>query len=259
MSTERHRQLFTGTASYYSRFRPTYPPELFDLIAKTFGLDGKGRLLDLGCGPGNVFFGLHQYFEEVVAVDINAEMLIEARLRAENLGVKNLGLLEQPAEEIGPDLGSFRLVTMGRSFHWMNRELVIGKVWELLETGGGIVLLGGDDSPQKPWLDFIVRGLVERWRVRERLLENDYKGRFEEFIGQSAFSDMQHGIVETEEEWGLEQIIGKTYSMSGSKPELFGENREAFERELRQALTLLEPSGRFVYRNAFGYVLAFKC
>jgi hypothetical protein len=44
--------LFTGTATYYSRFRPRYPPELLRLLVEHAGLDGTGRLLDLGTGPG---------------------------------------------------------------------------------------------------------------------------------------------------------------------------------------------------------------
>lgn len=54
---------------------------------------------------------------------------------------------------------------------------------------------------------------------------------------------MVHGLVETEEVWSLEQILGRTYSTSGSKPELLRENREAFERELRQVLMLQSPRG----------------
>lgn len=257
MSTEAHRQLFTGTAAYYSRFRSTYPPELFDLIAKTFALDGKGRLLDLGCGPGNVFLGLHQYFEEVVAVDINSEMLAEARLRAENLGVKNIVLLERPAEEIGPDLGSFRFVTMGRSFHWMQHDLVLRKVWEILEPDGGLALLGDDDPAIRPWWDYIVQGLVHRWRKRTRAAEFRHEP-FEDLVGRAAFRDMQRGEISVSETWDLERILGRVYSHSSGKPELFEDNLQAFENDLRRVLLLLEPGGHFRRENAFNYLFAFK-
>jgi hypothetical protein len=44
--------LFEGAAWYYARYRPQYPPALFELLSEVFQLDGKGRLLDLGCGAG---------------------------------------------------------------------------------------------------------------------------------------------------------------------------------------------------------------
>ena len=46
--------LFAGTAEYYARFRPPYPPALLDAIIDRFRLDESGRLLDLGCGTGEI-------------------------------------------------------------------------------------------------------------------------------------------------------------------------------------------------------------
>ncbi|MGN6814138.1 MAG: hypothetical protein ACTHMP_24995, partial [Thermomicrobiales bacterium] len=80
--------LFKGSARYYERGRLPYPPGLADAIAgaasyydqgrepyapgraKAFreacGLDGQGRLLDVGCGPGTVALRLAGLFETVV-------------------------------------------------------------------------------------------------------------------------------------------------------------------------------------------------
>ena len=46
--------LFKSTAPFYVRYRPVYPAALFAHIVERFGLNGSGRLLDLGCGPGNL-------------------------------------------------------------------------------------------------------------------------------------------------------------------------------------------------------------
>ena len=69
--------MFKGAAPYYARYRPGYPPELLDQLAVAAGLDGTGRLLDLGCGPGPLAVPLARHFDEVVAVDVEAEMLAE--------------------------------------------------------------------------------------------------------------------------------------------------------------------------------------
>jgi ubiquinone/menaquinone biosynthesis C-methylase UbiE len=68
--------LFRGAAAYDARYRSGYPAELLARVADRAGLDGTGRLLDLGCGTGNVAIPLAAYVEEVVAVDVEPEMLV---------------------------------------------------------------------------------------------------------------------------------------------------------------------------------------
>jgi hypothetical protein len=60
---------YEGAASYYSRYRPPYPPALVTVLREAFRLDGKGQLLDLGSGPGSVAIPVAHLFERVVAMD----------------------------------------------------------------------------------------------------------------------------------------------------------------------------------------------
>jgi len=57
--------IYAGTAWYYARYRPKYPPSLVKVLREQFRLDGTGRLLDLGCGPGPVAIALAHLFEDV--------------------------------------------------------------------------------------------------------------------------------------------------------------------------------------------------
>jgi len=40
-------QVFAGTEDYYARYRPDYPPALYEVLTTHFELDGGGRRLDL--------------------------------------------------------------------------------------------------------------------------------------------------------------------------------------------------------------------
>ena len=61
--------LYRGAAGYYDRFRLSYPdPLISDLVQRT-GASGRGRLLDLACGTGQLAFALRSSFAEVWAVD----------------------------------------------------------------------------------------------------------------------------------------------------------------------------------------------
>src|ERR1019366_5480734 len=115
------------------------------------GLDGTGRLLDVGCGPGVLAVELAPLLDEVVGLDPDIDMLVAAARHAEQAKVANVQWVQALAEQI-PELalGTFRLVTFGQSFHRTERERVAEAVYDLLEPGGSIVLVAHtiDGRPQ---------------------------------------------------------------------------------------------------------------
>ncbi len=58
--------LFAGAARYYEQGRLPYAPDLAGVFARSLALDGRGRLLDVGCGPGTVTLRLAPLFEAAV-------------------------------------------------------------------------------------------------------------------------------------------------------------------------------------------------
>ncbi|MFN8542097.1 MAG: class I SAM-dependent methyltransferase [Thermomicrobiales bacterium] len=146
--------LFRGTARYYEQGRLPYPPGLADAMAAALDLDGSGRLLDVGCGPGTVALRVAHLFAEVIGLDPDADMLAEAARRAAELGIGNARWVRARAEELPAGLGTIRVATFGASFHWMDRDLVAATILTMLEPGGAFVqvsapldeLLGPDET-----------------------------------------------------------------------------------------------------------------
>jgi 2-polyprenyl-3-methyl-5-hydroxy-6-metoxy-1,4-benzoquinol methylase len=66
--------LFESAARYYAEYRRPYPAVVVNHLVSEFGLDGSGRLLDVGCGTGQVFQVLGRSFAEITAIDPNKEM-----------------------------------------------------------------------------------------------------------------------------------------------------------------------------------------
>ncbi|NWF61315.1 MAG: class I SAM-dependent methyltransferase [Fischerella sp.] len=56
--------------------------------------DGKGRLLDLGCGTELLTLPLAKYFKEVVGIDPEPQILTEAKVQANKAEVKNVTWVE---------------------------------------------------------------------------------------------------------------------------------------------------------------------
>lgn len=100
--------LFDGTAEYYERYRVPYPREAFDWIVREHELDGRGRLLDGGCGTGQVALPMSPWFDEVVAIDPDPQMLDVAERSARKQAITNVRFVNIPAEDLSRDPGNFR-------------------------------------------------------------------------------------------------------------------------------------------------------
>ena len=132
--------LFLGTAAHYQRGRLPYAPGLADLLAEVLGLDGRGRLVDVGCGPGTLALSLAHLFREIVGVDPDSGMIAEAERGAAERGVTGKAQwVRARAEDLPAGLGTFTVATFGQSFHWMDRDLVAATVKDMLQSGGALV------------------------------------------------------------------------------------------------------------------------
>ena len=54
--------IYDGAAAHYRHGRPAYSPGLEPLLAADLGLDGRGRLLDVGCGFGDTTLAIARHW-----------------------------------------------------------------------------------------------------------------------------------------------------------------------------------------------------
>src|SRR5687768_84255 len=92
--------LYRGSAPFYVQGRPPYAPALADALAARLALDGHGRLLDVGCGPGVLALALAPFVDEAVGLDPDPEMLAEAAQRAAAVGVINARWVRARGEDL---------------------------------------------------------------------------------------------------------------------------------------------------------------
>jgi SAM-dependent methyltransferase len=246
-----YTDLYQGTAWYYSRFRPPYPESLVSVLRDTFGLDGGGRLLDLGCGPGSVAIRLAHLFEHVVAMDPEPDMLAEGRAAAERAGISNLEWLRGGSEDLAASLGRFRLVTMGNSFHWMDRQRTLERLYDLVTDGGGIAIVGhGAPIPAPPptrWrraINDVVRKYLGDRPLPWDQVELQPEDLHQTYLKRSRFTDLTCWAESFDITWTIDSMIGNLYSMSFCSRRLLGNRVEAFERDLRAAILDVEPTGQ---------------
>jgi ubiquinone/menaquinone biosynthesis C-methylase UbiE len=142
-----HPSLYAGSARYYAIGRVGYPPALADALASELALDGSGRLLDVGCGPGNFTLLLAPWFEHATGLDADRDMLAEAERRAAQAGIGKVTWLQLRAEELPAGLGPYRVASFAQSFHWMDQLQVARVVLRMLEDGG-VFARARNDAPR---------------------------------------------------------------------------------------------------------------
>jgi SAM-dependent methyltransferase len=256
------QELFASTAAYYARFRPDYPPALLADLAADCGLDGTGRLLDLGCGTGHLAIGMRRWFAGVVGLDPSEEMLVEAQAQSVAAGVDGITWVAAPAEALTPALGRFRLVTIGRAFHWMRQDEVLRHCRAVLEPGGAVALLGDGGSVWNgtaPWQQATV-AVVRRWLGPERRAGGGVFAADEtpwaDVLARNGFAPRPEHICRVQHVWTVDSITGLLYSSSFCRRDYLGERVAAFEDDLRATLLALAPAGQFTHEIVFTYLLA---
>jgi ubiquinone/menaquinone biosynthesis C-methylase UbiE len=260
--------LFAGAAGYYERGRLPYAPGLADVIARSLALDGHGRLLDVGCGPGTVALRLAPRFEAVVGLDPDAEMLAQASRSAARLGVGNATWVRSRAEDLPAGLGAFRAVTFAASFHWMDRPRVASAVAPMLDPGGAVVQVDAPayradelaaetrrgtlpfPPPPDDALDQLRRRYLGGDRRAGRGIRNTSPSGEDGVFQQAGFLPAETVVVPDQQavEQTADDIVARVFSSSSSAPHLFGDRRQDYEADVRKILAQESPSGRFSVR-----------
>ncbi|MFE7071665.1 class I SAM-dependent methyltransferase [Streptomyces sp. NPDC057620] len=256
--------LFLGSAAYYRRGRLPYAPGLADALAEILALDGRGRLIDVGCGPGTVALSLVDLFGEVVGVDPDSGMIAEAAREAAGLGVGGkTRWVRARAEELPAGLGTFTVAVFAQSFHWMDRKLVAATVRDMLGSGGALVHIsdlktqtrGVEDLPYPavPYaaLEELVGGYLGPVRRAGRgVLPHGTPGGEAAVFARAGFTGPQRHVVPGGQalERTSDDVVAGVFSMSFSAPHLFGTRRDDFEADVRRLLRAASPTDRFSER-----------
>jgi SAM-dependent methyltransferase len=237
---------------------------LLDDLRARVPLRGRGRLLDLACGTGQIAFALVADAAEVWAVDQEAEAIEFAKRKAERLGVTNIQWIVATAEDVALE-GAFDLVAIGNAFHRLDRDAIATRLVAHLPERGCVALLWGGTPwrGDRPWQP-VLHDTLERWRdavgARDRVpegweqaMDQDPHEQVLRRAGLSYEGSFESSVVER---WSIESLIGFVYSTSDLNRAVLEHDADAFESDLRRQLLASRPDGVFVQDLTFRYELA---
>jgi SAM-dependent methyltransferase len=251
---------YRGAATYYRRGRAPYSEQLAATLTRELGLDGRGRLLDVGCGPGVVAIELAGEFRYVIGLDPDPDMLLEAADQAARRKVSNIGWIRALAEHLpARPTSAFSVVTFAQSFHRTDRERVAEAVYDLLEPGGSIVLMAPtvhgrpapEPQPYPPMPHEAVERLVARYLGTRRRSGQGFTrapvDRFEDALARTRFGTARTVFAPGRPDIirDIDSLAAHYHSMSWAAPHLFGDDLQRFDTELRALLLEQSPNGLF--------------
>ena len=203
------------------------------------------RVLDLGCGPGMLAGAFAPLVREVVALDPEPEMLRIARAA---FPAGNVEYRQGSSADLPGDFGRFRLVTMGRSFHWMDRAETLRRLDGMLVPGGAVVLFDAGDAkvPANTWQERYAAVLrsysgADKDHPRHRAPE---WVRHECILLESAFAAVEAVSVFEHHEVTAAQLIDRAFSKSGTAPERLGADADRLARDIEALVAEHAPRGR---------------
>ncbi|NQT50239.1 class I SAM-dependent methyltransferase [Candidatus Kuenenbacteria bacterium] len=262
MKNTKDSDLFGGTYEYYLKYRPGIPEEVADKILKGFDVGRKDRILDIGCGTGQVAIAIDGKCQNMVCIDSDPDM-IELAKKVLKKPVSKISWLNYGSEELSrlKGQGLFKVATICRAFHWMDQDQVLSDLDDLITRDGGIAIFGDGSiwTGKEEW-QLAVKKVVQKYLGEERRAgKKKFKLPSEawtEIISRSRFDHIRQEEVRVKRNWDVESIVGWLFSSSFASPKLFGNRIESFKKDIERELLLLNPKRIFEENAVFSIILA---
>lgn len=199
------RGSFLSKADDYERYRPDYPSAA---IAWVVGSPSK-RVIDIGCGPGNLTMRLNVFGHDVVGVDPSAAMLTGARK-------KGLRVVRGTVEALPFRHASVDVVTAATAFHWFDHERAVPEMRRVLRDGGRVGLVSNIRDETVPWVESLSEIIGSESAMAATLggaegMPAEFKMTLE---AGGMFKSMEHEVFDFEQELTEEALVGLVASRS---------------------------------------------
>lgn len=201
------KDLFSGHAADYAKFRPDYPAGLYKYLASL--CPERNAAWDVGTGNGQAARGLAEHFAHVYATDAAEAQLKEA------VPHPRVEYRAAPAERSGLEDGSVDCVTVAQAFHWFKHEEFFREV-KRVAPGGLLAIWCYSLATVDKEVDLVIRRLYEDilgayWDPERRMVEEGYRNV------AVPFSEAAAPPFEMQQRWTLKEMSGYLGTWSALK------------------------------------------
>jgi SAM-dependent methyltransferase len=155
---------FSGQSDAYQKYRPDYPPALFEWLAAQ--APARRLAIDVATGNGQAAVALAPFFDRVIATEPSAAQLREARAHP------HVEYRQEAAEAIAVASGAADLLTAAQAAHWFDWPRFCVEATRVLRPGGVLAIWSYGNCHVGPDIDRLVgdfsRDVVGPYWPRER-------------------------------------------------------------------------------------------
>lgn len=138
-AARRDGRVFDEIAAEYDRHRPAYPDELIDQACRVAGIGSGDRVLEVGCGSGQLTRSLAGRGLRVTALEPGTSLISLARQNLE--GAAEVEFVNAQFEDARLPRERFRAVFSASAFHWVDPEVSWQRAADVLVPGGTLTLV----------------------------------------------------------------------------------------------------------------------
>ena len=190
---------FSQQSAGYAKYRPGYPPELFDFILSH--VKDKEAAWDCATGNGQAAKELALHFKKVIATDISQKQIDEA------VQQPNIIYSIQRAAQTNFANNSFDLVTVAQALHWFRFDQFYKEVKRVTRPGGWIAVWMYSLLRISKEIDAIIETyhfetLEKYWDNERKYVDTNYA------TVPFPFKEIDTHLFTIEYDWGLEELEG---------------------------------------------------
>ena len=163
---------FSGQSQAYRRYRPGYPPALFEWLAAS--VPGHELAVDVATGSGQAAVALAAHFRRVIATEPSAAQLDEAPAHP------RVEYRRETAESMSVDSASADLLVVAQAAHWFDWARFVTEARRVLRPGGLLAFWTYGNCQVMPQVDRLVadfsRDVVGlHWPRERRHVDEGYR------------------------------------------------------------------------------------
>ncbi|MFD8497524.1 class I SAM-dependent methyltransferase [Amycolatopsis sp. NPDC059657] len=237
-------RIFAGdTVDNYAKHRRGYRPDVIGHLAAAFGVGAGSRVLDLGCGTGQLAYPFAEVAGAVIGMDPSVDMLAQARAGSTASNITWLLGADTDVPTLETLLGkeSLDLATIGSALHWMEPAPLFAALARLLRPGGGVAVTANGipmwthDTPWSHALAEVSAEYLGKPDLSGCGTDDTARAGYAEALRAAGFTDVKEERFDYTEAHTPDDVIGSLYS-AANLDALTDEQRADFDAALRAAL-----------------------
>lgn len=208
----RRRESFNRVAPTYARFRRGYPAEVLSAVQAAAGLGPGVRVLEIGCGTGQLSVPLAQMGVDLLAVELGAKLAAITRRRLREYPTARSEVAEFESWPL--PTRRFDAVLCANAFHWLDPAVRVRKSAEALRPGGALCIVqphhvrGGSPGFLEDTNPYYVKWGLGYDPDFQPPAPADLKPMYQEIEADGAFARVERRRFEAMQRFTAEEYVG---------------------------------------------------